>query len=324
MRVLLTGATGFIGGHLARRLVAAGHTVVALVRDAAKASALPPRGVEILSGDLSIFGRPDQILPECDLVIHLAGVVNAQSEDAYDAINFRAVQSLVRCVARQAWKPRRFLFASSLAAAGPTTLGVRMTEGDACRPRDAYGQAKLDAEQFLRDAPFPVTSFRPSVVFGPKDPATLTFFRMAARGFGFRISGPPQGFSFVDIDDLVSAIVAMADDTTTEHRTYFVSSEEDTDTSRLWKALSVVLDRRVRVVVVPRPLMRSASVASTALSKVFRFKNQLDRKQCDQLLAPAFLCSSEALGRAYGWRPRLALRDSLRKALDGYRADGWL
>jgi len=280
--------------------------------------------VEILSGDLSIFERSDQVLPACDLVIHLAGVVNAESEDAYDAINFRAVQSLVRCVARQSWKPRRFLFASSLAAAGPTTLGVRMTESDACKPVEAYGQSKLDAEQFLRDAPFPVTSFRPSIVIGPRDTATLTFFRMASRGFGFRVSGPPQGFSFVDIDDLVDAIVAMAEDTTTDHRTYFVSSLRDTDTSGLWKAMSEVLGRRVRVLVVPRPFLRGASVASTALSKVFRFKNQLDQKQCDQLMAPAFLCSSEALERGLGWRPRFELIDSLRKAVDGYRADGWL
>jgi len=285
---------------------------------------LPRQGVEILSGDLSIFDPSDRVLPACDLVIHLAGVVNAQTEDAYDAINFRAVQSLVRCIARQSWKPRRFLFASSLAAAGPTSLGVRLTESDACKPIDAYGRAKLDAEQFLREAPFPVTSFRPSVVFGPKDPATFTFFRMAARGFGFRVSGPPQGFSFVDVDDLVDAIVALTEDATADHRTYFVSSRQDTDTSQLWEALSAAIGRRVRVIVVPRPFLRGASVASTALSKIFRFKNQLDQKQCAQLTAPAFLCSSDALERAHAWRPKLELIDSLRKAVEGYRADGWL
>jgi hypothetical protein len=57
---------------------------------------------------------------------------------------------------------------------------------------------------------------------------------------------------------------------------------------------------------------------------VFRYKNQLDRKQYDQLIAPAFLCSSDALERAYGWRPRLGLGQSVRKALEGYRSDGWL
>jgi hypothetical protein len=116
----------------------------------------------------------------------------------------------------------------------------------------------------------------------------------------------------------------MADDTSNEHRTYFVSSDHDTDSGKLWDAFSSVLDRRIRVLVVPRPALYGASVASTALSKVFRFKNQLDRKQYEQLTAPAFVCSSRALQDAHAWRPRLELHESLRKALQGYRADGWL
>src|SRR5579859_1345394 len=208
MKVLLTGATGFIGGHLCRRLVATGNAVVALVRDAKKAAALPNE-VERLDGDLSIFDRADLALPPCDVVIHMAGVVAAKSADEYDAINFRAVKSLVESIARQSWRPRRFLFASSLAAAGPSMPGIRKSEADVCAPVDDYGRAKLAAEEFLQSAPFPTTSFRPSVVFGPKDPATFTFFRMAARGWGFRVGGPAQHFSFIDVDDLVDAIVRM-------------------------------------------------------------------------------------------------------------------
>src|SRR5205814_1926475 len=142
--------------------------------------------------------------------------------DDYDAINFRGVKNLVDGLARQEWRPRRFLFASSLAAAGPSVPGVRKTESDVCDPVDDYGRAKLAAEIFLRAAPFPTTSFRPSVVFGPKDPATFTFFRMASRGWGFRVGGPAQAFSFIDVDDLVDGIMRMADDTSSEHRTYFV------------------------------------------------------------------------------------------------------
>ena len=324
MHVLLTGATGFIGGHLCRRLVAAGHTVLALVRDPKKASGLPSTGVEKLEGDLTIFDRPDLELPPCDFVMHIAAVVTAKTPDQYEAINFRAVRSLVDCIARQKWKPRRMLFASSLAAAGPSLQGERKVESDLCDPIDDYGRAKLAAEIFLRDAPFPTTSFRPSVVFGPKDPAAITLFRMAVKGWGFRVGGPRQIFSFIDVDDLVDGIIRMADDTSSEHRTYFVSSDQDTDSGKLWDAFSSVLDRRIRVLVVPRPALYGASVASTALSKVFRFKNQLDRKQYDQLTAPAFVCSSRALQDAHAWRPRLELHESLRKALQGYRADGWL
>jgi nucleoside-diphosphate-sugar epimerase len=324
MQVLLTGATGFIGGHVCRRLVAGGHQVVALVRDPGKAASLPRGGVEQIEGDLSLFERPELVLPACDVVIHLAGVVSAKAPGHYDLVNFQAVKKLVTCLARQKWRPRRMLFASSLAAAGPSRAGARKTETDSCQPIDDYGRAKLAAELFLRDAPFPTTSFRPAVVFGPRDPATLTFFRLALRGWGFRVAGPAQVFSYVDVDDLVVALTQMAEDTSSENRTYFVSSFEDTDTARLWETFASLLDRRVRVVIVPRAALYGASVASTAVCRVLGLKNQLDRKQYEQLTAPAFTCSSEALQKAHGWRPRLNLTESLRKALQGYRADGWL
>ena len=326
MRIFVTGATGFIGAHLCRELVAGGHQVVALVRDPKKAAAeLPASGVETLAGDLSLFERDDLVLPPCELVVHLAGVVAAKSPEQYDAVNFGAVKHLVKALARQSWRPRRLLFASSLAAVGPTATRVPKTERDPAEPVEPYGRAKLKAEQFLAaEAPFPTTSFRPSIVFGPRDTATLTFFKMARRGIGFRVAGQPQALSFIDVDDAVTGIVAMAQDTSDAHRTYFLSAREQMDTELLWKAMSEAIGRRVRVMRVPRPMLRSASVLSTAFSKVFGFTNQLDAKQYDQMVAPAFLCSSEALQKAHGWTPRVSLVGSLAKAWAGYKADGWL
>jgi nucleoside-diphosphate-sugar epimerase len=326
MRVLVTGATGFIGAHLCRGLVAGGHHVVALVRDPKKAAAeLPATGVETLAGDLSLFERDDLVLPPCDLVIHLAGVVTAPSVEQYDAVNFEAVRRLVKALARQTWRPRRFLFASSLAAAGPSATRVPKTEVDPAEPVEPYGRAKWKAEQFLRaEAPFPTTSFRPSLVFGPRDTATLAFFRMARRGFGFRIAGTPQDLSFIDVDDAVSGIIAMTTDTSDAHRTYFLAANEQMDTELLWRAMSEAIGRRVRVVRVPRSVLRGASVLSTAASRIVGFTNQLDAKQVDQMLAPAFLCSSAALQAAHDWTPRVSLVASLAKAWAAYRADGWL
>jgi hypothetical protein len=116
----------------------------------------------------------------------------------------------------------------------------------------------------------------------------------------------------------------MMNDMSRAHRTYFLASNEPIDTEVLWRAMSTATGRRVRVVRVPRPALRAASVTSTALSKVFGFTNQLDEKQYDQMVAPAFLCTSEALHAAHAWTPRVSLVDSLSKAWTSYRADGWL
>jgi nucleoside-diphosphate-sugar epimerase len=326
LRIFVTGATGFLGGHLCRHLVAGGHEIVALVRNPKKAATeLPPTGVTTFAGDLSIFEQPDLKIPACDLVIHLAGIVAARSPAEYDAVNFGAVKSLVGAIARQSWRPRRFLFASSLAAAGPTAAGAPKTERDPCAPIDPYGRAKLAAEQFLSaEAPFPTTSFRPCIIFGPRDTASLTLFKLAKRGFGFRVAGTPQELSFIDVDDVVRGIAALTHDTGVAHRTYFLASDERITTESLWRAMSETVGRRVRVLRAPRLVLRSAGVMSTGLSKIFRFTNQLDAKQVDQMLAPAWICSSQAAQSATGWKPNVSLAASLSKAWSAYRADGWL
>jgi nucleoside-diphosphate-sugar epimerase len=318
MRVLVTGATGFIGQHLCRHLDERGDEVIALVRNSAKASVLPA-GVRTLTGDLSLFADPGTELPPCDVVVHLAGVVAAERMEDYHRINYVAVRDLVECLRRQRWSPRRLVFASSLAAAGPSPADRPWTEDDPLCPIDAYGEAKAEAERLLRDAPFPTTSFRPPLVFGPKDEATLTLFRSARAGIGMRVAGPAQRLSFVDVRDLVDAITKMADDERPGARVYYPSHPATMDTQALWRALSRAVGRRVVVLPIPRTLLYVAMRVSTLLSKVLRYRNQLDAKQYAQMTAPGFVCSGHRLTDELDWRPQHELEDCIAHAAEGYR-----
>jgi nucleoside-diphosphate-sugar epimerase len=323
LRVFLTGATGFIGQHVCRRLVERGDEVVALLRSPGKASRLGA-GVTAFPGDLSLFADARVELPPCDVVVHLAGVVAAGKLSDYDAVNFAAVRSLVECVARQKWAPARFVFASSLAAAGPSAPGVALTEVDTPQPIDPYGLAKARAEAVVRDAPFPTTSFRPPIVLGPGDEASLTLFRAARNGLGFRVAGAPQRLSFVDVRDLVEAIVLMADDRRPGARCYYASHPQVMDVRELWRELARAVGNRVLVLPVPKVLLYLAMWASTAGAALFRYKNQLDSKQLAQMIAPAFVCSSARLREELGWSPKHGLDDCLANAAAGYRAAGVL
>ncbi len=324
MRFLVTGATGFIGGHLCERLVGDGHTVVALVRTPEKASRLQDLGVTLLHGDLSLFADPACSLPEVDVVVHLAGVVTAPTESHYEAINFDAVVDLMGCIRRQSWTPRRLLFASSLAAAGPSPAGRPWTEEDAPIPIEPYGEAKARAEAALARAHYPVTSFRPPVVFGPGDPAFLTLFKAASRGLGLRVTGTPQRLSWVGVDDLVSAIVAMAGDERPGHFTYFTTSEDVIDVHRLWDAIAASVGREIFVVPVPGAALSVAAAISTWVSRLLGFANQLDGKKVTQMRAPSFVCTSAALTGDLGWTARVPFEEAIQRTADGYRAAGWI
>jgi len=320
VRVFVTGGTGFVGHHLCRRLVARGDHVVALVRTQAKAARLPPE-VEVFRGDLTTLADPKAVLPACDVVIHLAGVVAALREEDYAAVNHAAVVNLLECIGRQPWRPKRFLLASSLAAAGPSPDERAWTEEDPPRPIDPYGVAKAKAETALKAAPFPTTAFRPPIVLGPGDEASLTLFKAARSGIGFRIAGAPQRLSFVDVRDLVDAIERMADDRRAGSYVYFAGHPRPIDVRELWRDLGLAVGNRVTVVPLPRWVLYVAMRVSTLVSRLFDLRNQLDAKQYKQMTAPAFVCSSEAIQRDLGWAPRYDLAECLLHAAEGYRGE---
>jgi nucleoside-diphosphate-sugar epimerase len=328
MRLLVTGCTGFIGSHLTRLLLEEGHTVVGLVRNPGKLDADLRGRVEVLRGDLTLFRDPALVLPEVDVVVHLAAVIAGENEAEYAAINFDAVKDVLAALGRQTFKPRRFVFASSLAAAGPNHGAGVHTETDQTEPIDAYGRAKRDAERLMATQPFPTTSFRPPLVLGPGDSATLTLYKMARSRFAFLPSGPPQRLSFVAVADLVRAILAMAEDTSSEHRLYYTTSETPTTNRALLvamaRAFSPERPRAPTIVPVPHFVLYVAMLLMTALSAIFRFRNQLDRKQLAQMTAPSFVCTSARLTADTGFRAETTLERATEDAVAGYRALGQL
>lgn len=323
MHFFVTGVTGFIGTHLCRRLLADGHRVTGLVRSPHKLAADLGDRIEVLRGDLSIFEDPSLDLPPADVVVHLAAVIAGDSQQHYADVNHHAVGSLLRALAAQPWTPKRLLFASSLAAAGPS--GQRaLTEADTPAPIDAYGRAKLAAEGLVAAQPYPTTIFRPSLVLGAGDSATLTLFEMARMGVAVLPGSHAQPLSVIDVEDLVDALVRMAAVEDSAHHCYFATSEIRVSNSELLHAIAAAMGKRLRILRLPLALLYLAMLVATAASKVLPFRNQLDLKQYRQMTAPGFLCTGERMQRELGWSPRYTLQQTLQRAVAGYRALGWL
>ncbi len=325
MKVFVTGATGFIGRHLCQQLHQQGHQVVALIRNPKKASVLPA-GTELLKGDLSSFKDVNFTIPSCDVVIHLAAVIAGKNEADYINTNFHSVVDVMECLQRQNWKPERFVFASSLAAGGPTTRDMPIHEGMPDKPIEPYGISKMKADEYLKTLDMPTISFRPTIVLGPEDSATFTLYQMASKGMGMRPSGRPQQVSTVFVEDLADAIILMAemDMKGSKHKTYYVSSPELVTVEDLFKSMGKALGKKVNIIVVPRVILKTLSVAMTGIAKVIPFINQLDDKQYKQMTVESFACSGQLLQDELGWQPKHDLYASTQKSVEGYRKAGWL
>ncbi len=325
MKLFITGATGFIGRHLCRKLHEQGHDIVVLLRSPKKANLLP-EGVEFLKGDLSSFKNKDFVIPACDVVIHLAAIIAGNKRADYINNNYHSVVDVVECIQRQSWTPKKFLFASSLAAGGPSKIDKPITETMPDQPIDAYGESKMMADNYLKEWNIPTISFRPTIVIGPEDSATFTLYQMGQKGLAMRPAGTPQQLSMVYVEDLVDAIVLMVDMEMGDklHDTFYVSAPGLFTVEDWFAEIGNAVGKNVTVLKIPRVFLKGLSVSMTALANIIPFTNQLDEKQYTQMTVESFACSGQKLMDELGWKPKHDLESGTKAAVDGYRKAGWL
>lgn len=222
-RILVTGATGFIGRALVPALAEDGHTVRIAVRQ--PASSPLPADVEVIAGcDLAQPVNWRRVLDGIDQVVHLAGIAHTGSVAAsmYDRINRQATEHLAKAAADAGI--RQFVFVSSLRAqCGPTADHV-LTERDLPAPTDAYGRSKLAAEQAIRSAGVPFTILRPAVLYGPDAKANVALLaRVAALPIPLPLRSFDNRRSLLGIDNFISAVRFVLGASDTLGQTYIVA-----------------------------------------------------------------------------------------------------
>lgn len=257
-RILITGATGFVGRAVIRRLRADGHALSGTTRQPGTQG---PDGVPLYSvGEFSAATDWTRIVAGADIVIHLAARTHVTDErgtqavDLYRATNRDATRGLAESAA--AAGVRRFVFMSSVKAAGEETCGQALRETDAPRPEDAYGISKWEAEQVLADVAartgLELVILRPPLVYGPDARGNLlTLLKACARGWPLPLGGIDNRRSLISLTNLASAVAICATDPRAAGKTYFVSDGEDISTAELVRRLAQAMGRAPRLVPVP-------------------------------------------------------------------------
>ncbi len=331
MRAFVTGATGFVGYHLVEALLENKHDVVCLARDPAKAARLfGGRPARVVPGDLS---NAAALAAGCDgvhVVFHVAGLVAARSRADFYAINRDATARLVATARRAAGPAVRFVYVSSLSAAGPSRRGRAITEQEPPHPVSQYGRSKLAGEEAVRAGGLPWTVVRPPAVYGPRDTETLRLFRFARFGFMPMYGDPAQELSFIYAEDLARALVA-ATAPGCVGRTYFAAHPQ-TATSResmaaIFRAARDATGRRPRppaFVPIPRALAVSLLWILGTAARAAGRATILSPDKGPELFAEAWTCVATALERDTGWRAPTDLETGLRRTAAWYAQHGWI
>ncbi len=293
MRVLVTGAHGFIGRSLVPSLVAAGHQVRAAARHGGTAQAeVLPAGVELQRhGEFSDDIDWTPLVGGCDAVVHLAGIAHVGpgiADDAYDRVNHRATASLARAAALAGVS--RFVFMSSIRAQSGPTAGHVLTENDAAVPTEAYGASKLAAETALRGINIPHTIFRPVLVYGPGVKGNFAeLMRYAAQPIPLPLGALTKQRSLLSIDGMIQAISFALQSPAAVNQSFVVADPAPVSVADMIAALRRGLGRKPGLVPVPRGVLRAALAIAGKQEALDRLDGQL-------IASPAKLIAA-------GWPP---------------------
>lgn len=304
---VITGASGFVGGHAAGHLLAGGWRVLAMLREASSRAKVPG-GCEIVRVDFLDERSIAPHLEGADVLLHLAGAVKARSQEEFDRANALVTRKLV--AARDVANPGcRFILVSSQAAAGPEAAGGPVT---------AYGRSKLLGERTLRPASNWVI-VRPPAVFGPGDDASAPMFRMAARGL--LVTPWTRGrFAMIFVDDLASLLADLAASGAAEGETLEPSYGVGYSWRDFHQALERASGRRILHLRVPPALVIAAAFTSELASSVTGSCPFFTRDKCRELLADSWAVEERRTTELTGWVPATTLEEALRRTLRAVRS----
>lgn len=326
MRVLVTGATGFTGGHLARTLAARGYDVVALVRDESRAGALARAGISLVQGDLRDRAALVRAATGAKVVYHIAAIYRQAGlrDDEYRAVNAGAVATLVEAAA--AAGVSRVVHCSTVGVHGDIA-SPPAGEDAPLRPGDIYQITKLEGERVARRAAetagIELVIARPTGIYGPGDRRLLKLFRGVARR-RFMVLGSGRIFYHLTyIDDLVEGFRLCGEVTQAAGRTYILAGGEVTTLNELVSLIAEVAGVEPPRLHLPVWPFWLAGAACETVCAPFGIEPPIYRRRVDFFTKSRAFDISRARAEL-GYAPQVPLRQGIERTLAWYRGAGWL
>jgi nucleoside-diphosphate-sugar epimerase len=326
-RVLITGATGFVGYHLIKSALANDLEVYANVRKSTAADHLKDFPINYVDLDLSsIYLLKENIEDKkYDYIIHAAAVTKAKKLDDYNQVNAIYTRNLALAASKSTHAIKKFVFISSLAALGPLNEKKgKLTDEGASNPVTNYGISKALAETYLAQiSNLPLIVFRPTAVYGPREKDIFILIKTIKAGLELYIGNQEQELSFVYATDLADIIVnSLASDVV--GKSYNISDGAVYSRSSLATYVSKALGKKTFTVNVPVPLIKGLAWSMERLYGVFNKIPTLNVDKIKELTAINWGCDIKNIQKDFGFVPQFGLEQGLNETINWYRKNNWL
>ncbi len=323
--MLVTGSNGFLGSHLVEELVRRGHDVFCLVRHTSNLRWLNTRCVRLIYGDVTSQYSLREAVAGKDHIYHVAGLVKASSQWAFDRVNVRGTANLLEACSKHNPAVGKFVFISSQSAGGPSRMGRPATEDDPAIPVSRYGKSKLKAETAARlyMERFPVTIIRPPAIFGPRDYGMLPFFKMLTKGLVILVAGDRYA-NFAYVKDIVTGTILAGEKEEAAGQTYYLAGQRPHSWREFAEAAAGAIGKRVAVISVPPAAVRAVGGFNTLIGAITGNAMMLDWYKAHEILQPYWVCNTTKARRELGYRPAYSLDQALPETIAWYESQGWI
>jgi nucleoside-diphosphate-sugar epimerase len=326
MKVALTGASGYTGGHLLKRLVARGDSVAALVREGSVTPELKASGAGIVKGALGDAAAARRLVDGCDAVLHVAAVYRTAGhpDSYYREINVEGTRILLE--AAVAAGVRRFVHTSTVGVHGDVK-NPPADENAPIAPSDVYQETKAEADalarEFGRTQKLEVTIVRPGAIYGPGETRLLKLFRSIARGrYAVVGSGKPH-YHLVYIDDLVDGYLLALDRPEAAGETFIIAGGRALSQNFLAREIAQATGGSVWPFHIPAwPIQRLGDLVE-AICVPLRLEPPIHRRRVDFWVKNRSF-SIEKARRVLGYAPKVDVSEGIKRTALWYRENGWI
>ncbi len=320
MKALITGATGFIGSHLCEELVKRGYKVSCLIRKTSNLKWIETLDLKLITGDCTNMESLLDVVVDFDCIFHLAGLTKSCSDDNFFCINTKGTENLIKAVAEKNPRLKRFVYLSSLAAAGPSINGTPLQEDSIPSPVSSYGRSKLEGEKAVLKYKglIPVTILRPTAVYGPRDKDMLVLFKMIKKGIFFDLG--KCYYSLLYVDDLVQGIIMSAENEEAEGKIYFLSGNKFYTGKEIAMEISSALDVKAIHLKVPRFVMPFFAFIGERINK----QGIINRDRMKDFKHSHWICDANKAKKEIGFIPKVEIKEGIKWTADWYRIHRWL
>jgi len=326
-RILITGATGFVGFHLIETALTNGLEVFANVRKTSQTGHLQGLNINFVELDFESIYQMAKHIDEhkYDYVIHAAAVTKAENLDQYNKFNAVYTRNLAIAVTQARHKVAKFVFVSSLAALGPLKKhDDRLSDNGASNPVTYYGKSKALAETYLQNIDnLPWLVFRPTAVYGPREREILMVIKAINRGVEVYLGDKEQQLSFVYVKDLAQIMVSSLQSKVV-NKSYNVSDGEVYGRSTFSEHARAIMQKKTFKVQVPLPLIKGIAWSLEKGYKLIRKMPTLNIDKVNELTGINWSCDIKNIKNDLGFSPRYQLQQGLEETIKWYQLNKWL